>query len=93
MLVAVWDGKSVRGIGGTREVMDQAERVGIPVVRIHAETGEVTYPDDLAAALGQDPLIDEISRIAKEARIACAGGPATAAQLQACLDELAILGF
>lgn len=36
LLVAIWDGGESRGRGGTREVVDEAARRGIPVVWIHA---------------------------------------------------------
>lgn len=32
LLIAVWDGKEARGIGGTADIIRQAERQGIPVI-------------------------------------------------------------
>jgi hypothetical protein len=41
VLVAVWDGKPARGIGGTAEVVAQARQKGIPVVHLDPSAREV----------------------------------------------------
>ena len=41
VLVAVWDGQPGRGKGGTKDVMDQAESLSLPVVRIDSNSGDV----------------------------------------------------
>lgn len=50
LLLAVWDGGASAGAGGTRDVIDEAARRGLPIISIDAATG--------ALALywrGQDP--------------------------------------
>lgn len=36
VLIAVWDGREARGLGGTAEVVGEARRRGLPVAWIHA---------------------------------------------------------
>ncbi len=45
VLLAVWNGEASRGTGGTAEIIHAAHGVGVPVVHIHAHTGEITWPE------------------------------------------------
>lgn len=42
LLVAIWDGKPARGIGGTAETVNVAGRIGLPVLWIQADEGLIT---------------------------------------------------
>lgn len=53
VLVGVWDGHPSRGIGGTKEVIDRAHTLGLPVVMINAATGQCELLPDLDAAFHQ----------------------------------------
>lgn len=39
LLIAVWDGEPSRGMGGTQEIKEFAEKMGKPVIWIHSVTG------------------------------------------------------
>lgn len=72
LLIAVWNGRPARGLGGTAEVVLQAWRSGVPVLWIDVATlderslipaGESTVPDaidnpDLYAVPGAEKAID-----------------------------------
>ncbi|HBL15870.1 MAG TPA: hypothetical protein DD417_03665 [Elusimicrobia bacterium] len=49
LLIAIWDGKAPRGLGGTGQIVHEALRRGIPTVWIHADAAAV--PDDHASCL------------------------------------------
>ena len=42
ILIAVWDGKESRGPGGTAEIVDYANKIGVPVIVIYPDAKEVT---------------------------------------------------
>jgi hypothetical protein len=37
VLLAVWDGKPARGVGGTADIVGRARRQGLPLILIHSE--------------------------------------------------------
>jgi hypothetical protein len=39
LLVALWDGKPLRGLGGTQQILAFAKNLGRPVIWFHSETG------------------------------------------------------
>ena len=39
LLLALWDGEASRGLGGTAEIVDFADKIGRPVVCFHSQTG------------------------------------------------------
>lgn len=41
ILIAVWDGLPARGMGGTADVVQEARRVGLPIIWIEKDTSEV----------------------------------------------------
>jgi hypothetical protein len=41
LFLTVWDGKPARGLGGTAELVEQANKLGLPMQRIHPENGEI----------------------------------------------------
>ena len=47
ILLAIWDGTPAKGAGGTREVIGEARRRGIPVVCLHPDSGQ---PDTIFTA-------------------------------------------
>lgn len=41
VLIAIWDGKPAKGLGGTGDMVEFANSLGKPVIHIHSETFEV----------------------------------------------------
>jgi hypothetical protein len=61
VLIAVWDGKSARGIGGTAMVVEAAVQRGVPVIWVHSEGAQepcLLRPDLLCG-----PPVSEIRNI------------------------------
>jgi hypothetical protein len=50
ILVAVWDGMEPEGPGGTGNVVRQARRAGVPVIRITPTTGSEAWVEELVDA-------------------------------------------
>lgn len=42
VLVAVWDGNDVKGLGGTAQMVEHARETGLPLILIAAGTGEIS---------------------------------------------------
>jgi hypothetical protein len=40
VLIAVWDGEGSRGKGGSVEIIEQAQRSGVPVIWVHAKQSQ-----------------------------------------------------
>ncbi|HEY1502269.1 MAG TPA: hypothetical protein VGF88_22020 [Acidobacteriaceae bacterium] len=59
LLMALWDGKEARGMGGTAEIVAFAKAIGRPVVCFHSETGERQILNENAmAGLQHDSTMD-----------------------------------
>lgn len=59
LLVALWDGKEARGLGGTAEIVAFARAIGRPVVRFDSESGEKeVFNEGAMANLLDDPEMD-----------------------------------
>jgi len=56
LIVALWDGESARGLGGTAEIVSFASTMGRPVVWFHSVTGNVGFFNrEAEKELGNDP--------------------------------------
>ncbi len=55
LLIAVWDGEPSRGMGGTQEIKEFAEKMGKPVIWIHSVTG--------ATQVLNEPALQELDRL------------------------------
>lgn len=49
VLVAVWDGERARGVGGTAEVVQQARRAAVPIIRIDPRAVQSPWLEDFRA--------------------------------------------
>ena len=49
VLIAVWDGNNARGIGGTGQIVEEAESFRIPIIRINPDEphGSVALPEKI----------------------------------------------
>jgi hypothetical protein len=58
LLVALWDGQEARGLGGTAEVVEFADKIGRPVVCFHSRTGarHDLHADAMAGLLDDQEL-------------------------------------
>lgn len=90
VLIALWDGEPARGLGGTAQIIGQAEREKIPMIKIAASNGAISEPPELSETFKPDAAIDEINKIAKATNVPCAEDASTADHLQTCLDAIAI---
>jgi len=57
ILLALWDGNSSQGLGGTEEIVTFAKEQGLPVVWIHSVTGEIQHFNRDKESLS-DPELD-----------------------------------
>lgn len=59
LLVVLWDGQKARGLGGTAEIVEFAEKIGRPVVCFHSQTGarHDLHADKMAGLL-DDPELE-----------------------------------
>jgi hypothetical protein len=89
LLVAVWDGQKGGATGGTSDIMQQAERVGLPVVWIDSNTGEIKPNQPYAQWPATDPIISELNGLAGESNPPCAFPLANVATLTTCLEDVA----
>lgn len=52
MLLALWDGQPSRGLGGTAEIVEFADKIGRPVIWLHSESGAIEVRNEAALAYG-----------------------------------------
>jgi hypothetical protein len=62
MLIALWDGKSSQGLGGTEEIFTYAKDQSRPVVWIQSVTGEIQHFNQEKESLG-DPELDFLNEL------------------------------
>jgi hypothetical protein len=55
LMIALWDGESSRGMGGTQEIKDFAQEMGKPVIWIHSVTG--------ATQILNEPALNDLERL------------------------------
>lgn len=68
ILIAVWKGAPAAGTGGTAQVLEEALRTGLPVIRLNPSDGRaqlLTSPDDLKNADDLPDLFSENGRCAE----------------------------
>ncbi len=64
LLIALWDGESSRGKGGTQEIVAFAKSIGRPVIWFHSSTGEVqVFNEEANRELQHDPELDFLNRL------------------------------
>ena len=64
LLVTLWDGEAARGLGGTAEIVDFAEKIGRPVVCFHSQTGaRHDLHADRMAGLLDDPELEFLNQL------------------------------
>lgn len=90
VLIAVWDGKPPRGLGGTAQVVAQARAMGIPVLHILPLDGSSTKDAGFDEAIERDAILDELNDIAKASGDVSDAEAATSDELQRCLDKIAM---
>jgi hypothetical protein len=90
VLVAVWDQQPARGMGGTKEVIDQALATGVPVVQIASDSGEISGAENLVNCFKADAITTELNELAAKTQAPCADGAKDADGLQKCLDQIAL---
>jgi hypothetical protein len=92
VVIALWDGQPARGLGGTAQVIAQAQAIGTPVVQISSSTGAVTGTEALNARFKPDEIIMELNEMARKDQVPCVNEGATKPDsLQDCLDHIAVL--
>lgn len=90
VMVALWDGQPSRGVGGTKRVVEQAQAIGTPVVRIASHSGVIEGRENLDVCFEHDPVITKLNEMARHNQAPCAQAPGTADDLQKCLDAIAV---
>ncbi len=90
VLVAVWDGQPAHGMGGTAQVVAQAQAMRIPVVQIAPATGAIMETPNLTSCFAPDEIITELNAIALHSGASGAAGVTHPDRLQECLDEIAM---
>ncbi len=64
LLLALWDGESSRGMGGTQEIVTFARSIGRPVVWFHSSTGDVhVFNEEADRELLHDRELDFLNRL------------------------------
>jgi hypothetical protein len=64
LLVALWDGQEARGLGGTAEIVDFADKIGRPAVCFDSQTGaRHDVHGDAMARLLDDPELEFLNRL------------------------------
>lgn len=81
LLLALWNGQSSRGMGGTAEIVSFAETIGRPVVWLHSETGEVQVRNGGAAGKTlDDPELNFLNNLSDAGAERGSGDPSSLAQ-------------
>jgi hypothetical protein len=64
LLLALWNGESAQGMGGTEDVVSFAKGIGKPVVWLHSTSGEIsTFNEKTERELLDDPELDFLNRL------------------------------
>jgi hypothetical protein len=90
VLVVLWDGVPARGLGGTQQVLEHAERRGIPVVVINAQTGQRSQRGNVDAAFEDDAIVREINEAARSLEPLPGDVPLSPDELFRRLDAIAV---
>jgi fumarate reductase subunit D len=90
VVIALWDGQPARGLGGTAQVIAQAQAIGTPVVQISSATGAVTGTEALNACFKPDAIMTELNQMIQHAGKSCATQEMNPDGLQQCLDRVAV---
>jgi hypothetical protein len=90
LLIAVWDGKPARGMGGSAEVIAQTSAIGTPVIHINSTNGTVIGTEALNACFMPDTIMTELNHIIQHSGASCASGEVNPNGLQTCLDKIAM---
>lgn len=88
-LIAVWNNLPAEGLGGTEEVIAQAERHQLPIIKINpAENAKQVLPSDLDEWPQRDDVLHEIHHVL-ETHEKSNERPGTANELFEALDQFA----
>lgn len=90
VVVAVWNGETARGSGGTGQIIAQARAMEVGVVVVDSNTGNVTRPDLLDAAFTPDPVLTELNDIAEASQKVAPDFARNPDSYQLCLDTIAM---
>jgi len=95
VMIAVWDGKEARGIGGTAEVVAHARKLGCPLILINPATMQVVRErfDDFRAASSEVKFLSGLeTHLLETPAAAPSGAPEALVRLQIAADKAAMAG-